>query len=575
MKKVWKGAAATIAALSLGVTGFVGATSAYAALEPGKATITIENFDSTHSYKIYQLMTGTVTTENGSEVITNAKWGTGAQKEGNVSTSDLETIAGYATAKDQGTQATIAKTIIDQYVGVGEDNADKGQSFTADPQMQLEPGYYVLIDQSTNLVDNDSKALPIIALLHADEEFKINEKHDTVTTVKKVKENVKDITAPTGTALTDTKVDTGYNDTADYNIGDDVEYEFIGTIPANIDQYDYYKYVFTDTLSAGLTFKSDSVEVYVGDSETPLENESNTNYQVAETTEPRGFTINFGSTAEGSTGLKGVPGVMGEDGTRAAEYIKIKFKATLNSDAVVTTAAGNDGNVNTMKLTYTSNPMADAEGNYEEKDTPEDSVIVFTYKLDFNKVDGTNTGTKLQGAKFVISRNVKNADGEDETQYATADENGKLSGWITTKPTANTGMNNGIFESSEDDKNKGFFGIQGLDDGTYTIEEIAAPEGYSLPSNPTTEFVISGILGTDGKGLQNWANTTNTTNTTNALTAVKVNNNDWATQNITNSKQSNLPETGGMGTVILYTVGGLIVLIAGVGLAIALRRRQA
>lgn len=31
MKKVWKGAAAVVAALSLGVTGFVGATSAYAA----------------------------------------------------------------------------------------------------------------------------------------------------------------------------------------------------------------------------------------------------------------------------------------------------------------------------------------------------------------------------------------------------------------------------------------------------------------------------------------------------------------------------------------------------------------
>lgn len=30
-----------------------------------------------------------------------------------------------------------------------------------------------------------------------------------------------------------------------------------------------------------------------------------------------------------------------------------------------------------------------------------------------------------------------------------------------------------------------------------------------------------------------------------------------------------------MGTVVLYTVGGLIVLIAGVGLAVALRRRQA
>lgn len=47
------------------------------------------------------------------------------------------------------------------------------------------------------------------------------------------------------------------------------------------------------------------------------------------------------------------------------------------------------------------------------------------------------------------------------------------------------------------------------------------------------------------------------------------------TGTILNNAGSELPSTGGMGTVVLYTVGGLIVLIAGVGLAVALRRRQA
>lgn len=44
---------------------------------------------------------------------------------------------------------------------------------------------------------------------------------------------------------------------------------------------------------------------------------------------------------------------------------------------------------------------------------------------------------------------------------------------------------------------------------------------------------------------------------------------------IVNKAGSELPETGGMGTTVLYVAGAAIVLIAGIGLAVALRRRQA
>ena len=44
---------------------------------------------------------------------------------------------------------------------------------------------------------------------------------------------------------------------------------------------------------------------------------------------------------------------------------------------------------------------------------------------------------------------------------------------------------------------------------------------------------------------------------------------------IVNVSGSNLPGTGGMGTTMLYVAGGAIVLIAGIGMAVALRRRRA
>ena len=44
---------------------------------------------------------------------------------------------------------------------------------------------------------------------------------------------------------------------------------------------------------------------------------------------------------------------------------------------------------------------------------------------------------------------------------------------------------------------------------------------------------------------------------------------------IENKSGNELPSTGGMGTTVLYVAGAAIVLIAGIGLAVALRRRQA
>lgn len=45
--------------------------------------------------------------------------------------------------------------------------------------------------------------------------------------------------------------------------------------------------------------------------------------------------------------------------------------------------------------------------------------------------------------------------------------------------------------------------------------------------------------------------------------------------NIENKKGSNLPSTGGMGTVLLYVAGIAVFVLAGATLVMALRRRNA
>ena len=80
MKKVWKGAAAAIAALSLGVTGFVGATSAYAeTVTTGSITITVDA-TTARDYNAYQIFAGEYDTTT--KALSNVTWGTGITDNG-------------------------------------------------------------------------------------------------------------------------------------------------------------------------------------------------------------------------------------------------------------------------------------------------------------------------------------------------------------------------------------------------------------------------------------------------------------------------------------------------------------
>ena len=49
---------------------------------------------------------------------------------------------------------------------------------------------------------------------------------------------------------------------ADWDIGDSVPFKLIGSIP-DMSAYDTYEYIFTDTLSNGLTLQADTIKVYI------------------------------------------------------------------------------------------------------------------------------------------------------------------------------------------------------------------------------------------------------------------------------------------------------------------------
>lgn len=143
------------------------------------------------------------------------------------------------------------------------------------------------------------------------------------------------------------------------------------TLPSNLDDYTEYYLEFSDTLSSGLTYNKDA-KVY-------LDNDG------ARTDVTSAFTIADDGSSFKIDNLKSLSGV-----TSSTKVI-VEYTATLNENAVI----GDAGNPNTVKLIYSNNPSSTDKG-----ETPEDTVIVFTYKFIVNKVD--QDGKALAGAGFTL-----------------------------------------------------------------------------------------------------------------------------------------------------------------------------
>lgn len=158
----------------------------------------------------------------------------------------------------------------------------------------------------------------------------------------------------------------------------------------------------------------------------------------------------------------------------------------------------------------------------------EDYTITKTFGIPVFKYTGTNT--PLPGAKFILSTdpNCKDStktlrfklNSDDKYRY---DETS-----VTTK-----------LESLND----GMINIEGIKAGTYYLKETEAPKGYNLLKTiQTIEISEDGSIKLNGKAITN-------------------------NVGVQNNTGSLLPSTGGMGTTLIYLIGGALVLGSGIVLA--------
>ena len=512
MKKVMALLLSLVMVLAMSVVAFADGSGSTA----NTYSLTITGTKAGHKYGVYQIFTGEISELNNQKVLTNVKYGAnygGKTVGATVDTTELEKI------KD-------ADDFAQSFAATGE--AFKTVNSTAGSTVigGLPAGYY-LVKDSEKVTGQDAATRFILQVVG---DTSVAVKSDFPTVEKKVQENAKNVN-PSGTEIDPRipsyNVPAKYNDVADYNIGDKVPFQLIGTLPSNYDDYDTYNYIFHDTLSKGLTYNDDA-KVYVLNGTTKTEI-TDTNLRKVEYS-GNALTVTFDN-------LKAVTGV-----TKDSKII-VDYTATLNTEAEI----GLPGNPNEVYLQFSNNPNNGGDG--ETGETPKDKVIVFTYELDVTKIDANQKETKLKDAEFKLHNK--------EGKWVIVDEKNKVKAWTNDESQAST------LKSGDD----GLFKVIGLDDGVYYLKETKAPQHYNLLSN---EIELT-ITATTING-QTWEGK----EPKDALTALSIKVGDATefaegdktsgivSMDVENSKGSTLPTTGGMGTTIFYVVGSILVLGAAI-----------
>ena len=443
-------------------------------------SITITGANAGHIFEAYQIFTGKVS----GNTLSDIEWGSGVSEQG-------KTALGSAKEKAKELTDSNSKDFayaVSEYLTNPAGSANAKDSSDNYVITGLEPGYYLVKDKGPT-TGQDSYSKFILQVVG----------NKTVAVKKQVPESYKKVMDKNDT----TGTTTDWQDSADWDIGDKVPFQLTGTVASDYKEYKApYQLVFHDTLSEGLTFDKNSVKVYTNDSTDPISADQ--------------YTVTYPAT-DGHTFDVTIKNVKALDGI--VTKIRVEYEATLNEHAVI----GSAGNPNKMYMDFSNNPNSTQGG--EKGTTPEDKVIVFTYKTIINKVDSEKH--LLADAAFKLEKVNKNGSNTLVKEF-TADEN-------TTS-----------------------FEFKGLDDGQYILTETKTPEGYNTMDPITFEITATHDVESNDPTLTELSG-----NKVIGEIEFTVSKDDGSlTADVVNNKGSELPETGGMGTTVLYAAGTLMILAA-------------
>ena len=317
-----------------------------------------------------------------------------------------------------------------------EEVAPKGYILTKDAEFHIEKDGKLVFDKENNLVVKDTENDGAEVILIGDE----------LEVKPEFRKKIQDINDSIGEESR-----TGWQDSADYDIDDEVPYKLTATLANNVTDYRNYHITFHDTMEDGLIFNEiEKVELNG-------EEVSAGNYKFTYDTHSFELTLTWDNGDERIT-----------DTSLNGAMVNVYFNAKLTGEAV---RFGSEGNVNTAYLEYSCNPRVDQNGEQSEEteETEEDSVIAFTYKVDVNKVTrNTITGKDepLKGAEFKLEKKLPG---------------NKLKLIDCLKVNEGT-----------------TFTFKGLDDGEYVLTETVVPKG--MKAIDPIEFTVTAKHKDDWEG---------------------------------------------------------------------------
>ena len=436
------------------------------AIAPGTAraadagAITVDGTVATR-YDAYQVFSATVVDDADADqkIATDVTWANGtvcqavlsvlhdAGLDGSASTA--QEAAEWMNADGHMTTALTAK-LARAICNVGATSV----GLNADTTAELPSGYWLIVADDDAVAQGEAGSAPIMALVGGGA-VTVKPKAATPKVSKHVLED--------GTAA--------WQRAADATVADDLYWRLSATVPAGLTAYDTYAVRFVDTMSAGLdpSKVAASMRVYAAAgadggfdavaceggnaSSTPAKGWTDITSQCKVSVDGKTFTVRTGDL---------IAALGGADAFAAGARVVAVYNAPLGANC---NRGATKGNPNEVYLRYPRSPLADQSGDAGFTRTPSDDACAYTLGLSLIKRSSADD-KPLAGAKLRII--------DDRGHILTTDGS-----WSTDAAACVTTGADGHVE------------LSGVDAGVYTVEEVAAPKGYTAFEGKRTVTVTS------------------------------------------------------------------------------------
>ena len=458
VSRLWRRLLAVATIVTVAILSFaIAPGTAHAA---GTGAITVDGTVATR-YDAFQIFSATVVddADAGQKIATDVTWVNGAVRQAVLpvlrdagldgSAPTAPEAAEWMNADGHMTTALTAK-LARAIVKAGAVSVALNAGTTA----ELPCGYWLIVADDDAIAQDEAGTAPIMALVGGSA-VTVKPKAATPKVAKHVLEDSA----------------AAWQKAADATVGDDLHWRLSATVPAGLTAYDTYTVQFVDTMRAGLdpSKVAASMRVYVAAGadggfdavaceggnagSTPAKGWADITSRCKVSVEGNAFTVRTGDL---------IVALGGADAFTSGARVVAVYNAPLGANC---NRGATKGNPNEVFLRYPRSPLADQSGDAGFTRTPSDDACAYTWGLSLIKRSSSDD-KPLAGAKLRII--------DDRGRILTTDGS-----WSTDADACVTTGADGHVE------------LSGVDAGVYTVEEVAAPKGYTAFEGKRTVTVTA------------------------------------------------------------------------------------